>query len=73
MAAGHRAFGAARSVLDSREHDGILAASGPPMPPKPQLAAVYPRFLNAANSHQTDSPRCTAAAWNRATSRSLHR
>jgi hypothetical protein len=49
MAAGHRAFGAARSVLDSREHDGILAASGPPMPPKPQLAAVYPRFLNAAN------------------------
>ena len=50
MAAGHRAFGAARSVLDSREHDGILAASGPPMPPKPQLAAVYPRFLTAANS-----------------------
>ena len=53
MAAGHRAFGAARSVLDSREHDGILAASGPPMPP--QLAAVYPRFLTAANSsaHRT--------------------
>ena len=49
MAAGHRAFGAARSVLDSREHDGILAASGPPMPPKPQLAAVYTRFLTAAN------------------------
>ena len=42
-------LGAARSVLDSREHDGILAASGPPMPPKPQLAAVYPRFLTAAN------------------------
>jgi len=50
MAEGHRAFGAARSVLDSREHDGILAASGPPMPPKPQLAAVYPRFLTAANT-----------------------
>jgi hypothetical protein len=49
MAAGHRAFGAARSVLDSREHDGTLVASGPPMLPKPQLAAVYPRFLTAAN------------------------
>jgi hypothetical protein len=53
MAAGHRAFGAARSVLDSREHDGILAASGPPMPPKPQLAAVYPRFLTAANTRSS--------------------
>jgi hypothetical protein len=50
MAAGHRAFGAARSVLDSCEHDGILAASGPQQPPKPQLAAVYPRFLTAANN-----------------------
>jgi hypothetical protein len=54
MAAGHRAFGAARSVLDSCEHDGILAASGPPMPPKPQLAAVYPRFLTAANNAGLD-------------------
>jgi hypothetical protein len=52
MAAGHRAFGAARSVLDSREHDGILAAPGPPMPPKPHLAAVYPRFLTAADRNR---------------------
>ena len=60
MAAGHRAFGAARSVLDSREHDGILAASGPPMPPKPQLAAVYPRFLNAANTQ--GSTKCSSTS-----------
>jgi hypothetical protein len=57
MAAGHRAFGAARSVLDSCEHDGILAASGPQQPPKPQLAAVYPRFLTAANSISHDPRR----------------
>ena len=50
MAEGHRAFGAARRVLDSREHDGILAASGPPILSKPQLAAVYTRFLTAANN-----------------------
>jgi hypothetical protein len=50
MAEGHRAFGAARSVLDSREHDGILAASGPPVPPSPQIVAVYPRHLSTANS-----------------------
>jgi len=42
-------FGAARSVLDSREHDGILAASGPPVPPNPQFVAVYSRNLSTAN------------------------
>jgi len=41
MAEGHRATGAARSVLDGREHDGSLGASGAQVP-RPRLRRRLP-------------------------------